>query len=59
MAITTWSMASPVFVVWTAANMVTPARANHRRYEDQFPASCGTQGIDTEIVLRIIGAYDE
>ena len=36
-AIATWSLAGLTFAVWTAANLVPRARANHRWYREQFP----------------------
>jgi 3-oxo-5-alpha-steroid 4-dehydrogenase 1 len=36
-AIATWSLPGLVFAVWTAANLVPRARANHRWYREQFP----------------------
>lgn len=36
-AIATWSLAGAVFVLWTAANLLPRARANHRWYQATFP----------------------
>jgi protein-S-isoprenylcysteine O-methyltransferase Ste14 len=36
-ALATWSLAGLTFVVWTAANLVPRAIANHRWYRTQFP----------------------
>ncbi len=36
-ATATWSLAGLSFAVWTAANLVPRARANHRWYRDKFP----------------------
>jgi protein-S-isoprenylcysteine O-methyltransferase Ste14 len=36
-AVMTWSLAGLFFVIWTAANLVPRARANHRWYLEKFP----------------------
>jgi 3-oxo-5-alpha-steroid 4-dehydrogenase 1 len=36
-AIATWSLAGVAFAVYTAANLVPRARANHRWYKERFP----------------------
>ncbi len=36
-ALATWSLPGLAFAVWTAANLVPRARANHRWYLSQFP----------------------
>ena len=36
-AVMTWSLAGLFFVVWTAANLVPRARANHKWYHEKFP----------------------
>ena len=36
-AIATWSLPGLAFAVWTAANLVPRARANHRWYQEKFP----------------------
>jgi 3-oxo-5-alpha-steroid 4-dehydrogenase 1 len=36
-AIATWSLPGLAFAVWTAANLIPRARANHRWYQKQFP----------------------
>jgi 3-oxo-5-alpha-steroid 4-dehydrogenase 1 len=36
-AIATWSLPGLTFAVWTAANLVPRARANHRWYKQTFP----------------------
>jgi len=36
-ALATWSLPGLAFAVWTAANLVPRARANHRWYRERFP----------------------
>jgi 3-oxo-5-alpha-steroid 4-dehydrogenase 1 len=36
-AVMTWSLAGLFFVVWTTANLLPRARANHRWYLEKFP----------------------
>lgn len=36
-AIASWSLPGLAFAVWTAANLVPRARANHRWYQEKFP----------------------
>ncbi len=36
-AVATWSMAGLTFAVWTMANLVPRALANHRWYQEKFP----------------------
>lgn len=36
-ALATWSLAGLSFAVWTAANLIPRARANHHWYQDRFP----------------------
>lgn len=36
-AIATWSLPGLTFAIWTAANLVPRARANHRWYRETFP----------------------
>ena len=36
-AVATWSLAGLSFAVWTIANLVPRARANHNWYRENFP----------------------